>query len=198
MATGVRAAGRVPSRPPVPRALVLWSLVLGVLVSGLGVYGASHAAFSSATAHPANSWSAGTVALTDDSNTAALFNVTGVRPPTTGTKCITVTYNGTVAARVKVYASSTSGGLLPYLNLTVDQGTGGSYASCTGFSGTTLWGPNTADGLTATNWATGLGNWTPNGSGQTRTYRFRWSLVDDEKAEATTANMTFTWEAQSS
>ncbi len=192
-----RGGRRTASRPLVPRALVVCSIVLGVLASGLGVYGASHSAFTSAAANPPNSWTAGTVVLTDDSNTSALFNVTGVRPPTTGTKCITVTYNGNVSARVKVYASSTSGALLPYLNLTVDQGTGGSYASCTGFSGTTLWGPNTANTFTATSWATGLGNWTPSGSGQSRTYRFRWSLVDDEKAEATTANLTFTWEAQS-
>jgi hypothetical protein len=184
------------ARPRFPRALVGGSVVLGVLTSGSLVYGASYSAFSSTAVNPPNQWSAGTVALTEDSGAGVLFNLTGVRPPTTGSKCITVTYNGNVAAQVKVYASSTSGGLLPYLYLTVEQGTGGSYASCTGFSGTTLWGPNTANNLTATTWATGLGTWSPNGSGQTRTYRFSWSLVDDEKAESTTANLTFAWEAQ--
>ncbi len=187
---------RVRPRSRVPRAVVVVSVLLGVLMSGSLVYSASYSAFKATAGGPANQWTAGTIALTEDSGAAVLFNLTGVRPPTTGSKCITVTYGGNVPGQVKVYASSTSGGLLPYLNLTVEQGTGGSYASCTGFTGTTLWGPNTANNLTATSWATGLGTWTPNASGQTRTYRFSWSLVDDDKAEATTANLTFTWEAQ--
>jgi hypothetical protein len=109
-----------------------------------------------------------------------------------------VTYTGNLAAQVKVYASSTSGGMLPYLNLTISQGTGGSYSSCTGFSGSTLWGPNTVANLTAASWATGLGTWAPTGPGQTQTYKVSWSLVDDENAESTGANITLVREARNS
>ncbi|MDP9398640.1 MAG: hypothetical protein M3P96_12860 [Actinomycetota bacterium] len=90
------------------------------------------------TANGPNTWSAGTVAISDDDTGSAMFTATALRPNDTGNKCILVTYNGSLAASVKLYAAAT-GTLGTYLDLTVQKGTGGSFANCTGFTGAAIY-----------------------------------------------------------
>ena len=184
--------------------VVLAGLVVGVLGSGTLVWQGTNAAFTASTGNGASSWSSGTVALSDDDSAAALFSAGPVVPGDTQTRCIAVTYGGDIAATVRLYATSVSGALGPYLGLVVEQGAGagnvGGAGTCAGFSGTTIWsGTLSALAGTATDFSTGLGTWAPTGPGQTTVYRITWTvdLGAGDALQGTAATASFVWEAQS-
>jgi hypothetical protein len=175
----------------------------GVAASAGVVWHASYSAFSATTANPTNNWAAGSVALTDDDSNTAMFTASNLKPTSTGSKCIAVTSNGTLAAAVKLYGTSpaTTNGLSSYINLTVVQGTGGGFGSCTGFAaGPTIYSGTLASfGSSDTNFATGAGTWTPTGTpGESRTYQFTYTVdpATPNSAQGGTASIGFTWEAQ--
>jgi len=111
-----------------------------VLISALVVWQSSYAAFSTTTVNPSNTFGSGSVVLSDDDSGTAMFTPTLLKPADTGTKCIVVTSTGTLASAVELYATgySTTNGLSTYLDMVIDEGTGGTFASsgptsCTGF-----------------------------------------------------------------
>jgi len=194
-----------------PRAarLAAWITIPAALVaSGVVVSTASYSAFSATTVNPTSNWTAGNVALTDDDNNTALFNATGLKPGSTGVNCITVTSTGSLPSTVKLYGTnaSTTNALASNINLTVEQGTGGGFGSCTGFtpattSGTLYSGTVAGFGTASTNFATGVGTWAPTGSGsESRVYRFTYTLSSTapNTVQGGTAALGFTWEAQNS
>ncbi|MFJ7288137.1 hypothetical protein ACQXVK_02655 [Curtobacterium sp. AB451] len=194
-----------------PRAarLAAWIAVPAALVaSGVVVSTASYSAFSATTVNPTSNWSAGTVALTDDDNNTALFTATGLKPGSTGTNCITVTSTGTLPSTVKLYGTNpaTTNALATNINLTVEQGTGGGFGSCTGFtpastSGTLYSGTVGGFGSASTNFASGVGTWAPTGSGsESRVFRFTYTVSSTapNTVQGGTAALGFTWEAQNS
>lgn len=192
-----------------PRAarLAAWIAVPAALVaSGVVVSTASYSAFSATTVNPTSNWTAGSVALTDDDNGTALFNATGLKPGSTGSNCIAVTSTGTLPSTVKLYGSAAAAtkGLDGQITLTVEQGTGGGFGTCTGFvpassNGTVYSG--LLSGFTASNYASGLGTWAPTGTAsETRVYRFTYTLSSTapNTVQGGTAALGFTWEAQNS
>jgi len=194
-----------------PRAarLAAWITIPAALVaSGVVVSTASYSAFSATTVNPTSNWTAGNVALTDDDNNTALFNATGLKPGSTGVNCITVTSTGSLPSTVKLYGTNaaTTNALASNINLTVEQGTGGGFGSCTGFtpattSGTLYSGTVAGFGTASTNFATGVGTWAPTGSGsESRVYRFTYTLSSTapNTVQGGTAALGFTWEAQNS
>ena len=185
----------------------LVALPVSLVVVSVLVVSSSVAAFTSSTSNTGNSFTAGTVALVDDDLAAVMFTVTDMDPGTTTTDCITVTYQGSVAdpAAVKIYSGgyTDSGDYDTYLNLTIEEGSGGSFGDCTGFSSeNTIESAGTlSDFDTAhTNYATGAGVWDPASTPESKTYRVTVALdaaaPDAEQGESVTA-MTFTWEVQS-
>lgn len=196
------------SRPTRSRARLIGfgALLAGLAGSALIVWQASYSAFSSTTSNPTNNWSAGTVSLSDDDSNTAMFTASGLKPGSTGTKCIAVTSTGTLASAVKLYGTSYSGTnvLSQNITLTVTQGTGGGFASCTGFTplgtGSSVYS-GTLDGFATadTNFATGAGSWTPTGTGsETRVFQFSYTVgaSTPNTAQGQTASLGFTWEAQ--
>jgi hypothetical protein len=198
------------SRPSARSARLAGAVAALAGVAGCAavVWHASYAAFSATTANPTNTWAAGTVALSDDDSNTAMFTAANLKPAATGTKCIAVTSTGTLPSAVKLYgtAPTSTNGLAGYLNLTVTQGTGGGSGSCTGFTplgtGASVYtGTLAAFGSTATSYATGLGSWTPTGTGsETRVFQFTYTLdpATPNTAQGGTAAIGFTWEAQNS
>ncbi len=192
----------------VPSALVwLFALPVSLVVVSVLVVTNSMAAFTSSTSNTGNSFTAGTVDLVDDDLSAVMFTVPNMDAGDSFTDCITVTYQGTVAnpSGVKTYSGgyTDSGNFDTYLNLTIEEGTGGSFGNCTGFllentieSLGTLSDFDTAH----TNYATGAGVWDPVATPESKTYRITVALdaaaPDAEQGESVTA-MTFTWEVQS-
>ncbi len=193
----------------VRRNLAKGVIPLGILMSAGVVWQSSYAAFSATTTNGGNTLTAGTVKLTDAANGTALLNATGLKPGSTGTACIKLTYGGSLAAATKLYVASgdltstTPSNLAPYLTLKVDEGTG-SDPACSDFVQTANdFNPTNATTGTlntfatgATNFATGLGSWAPAANGAVKTYKFSWTVQDNNAAQGLNATVKFTWEAQ--
>ncbi len=121
--------------------------------------------------------------------------------------CILVTYQGSIAdpASVELYSSgyTDSSDLANWLNVTIEEGTGGSFGSCSAFVlDNTI---ETGDDLIAfdtahTDYTTGAGVWDPSGTPESKTYRFTFALdaatPDTEEGASVTA-LGFTWEVRS-
>mgnify|MGYP001811679368 CR=1 FL=1 len=176
--------------------------VAAFLLVGLLVMGTSRAAFSDTTDNDGNLFAAGDVVLTDDDNTQAMFDVSNMVPAVPAQKCIEVTYEGSITpADVELYVASgdlTGTGLDGYLDLTVELGAGGGFADCTGFapSATVFTGELGAFAAAYTDFASGFGGWTAASTNDAQTYRFTFTLQDDNAAQGLDAGVTFTWEAQ--
>jgi Camelysin metallo-endopeptidase len=193
-----------PNRRRARRWTAVLAIPLGLGLSAALIWQNSQAAFTAQTSNAGNSFAAGTVALTDDDTGTFMFSVTGLKPGDTGQKCIAVTYGGSLNAAVKLFVAPgdlTGTGLGAYLNLTVEEGTVGAFASCGAFVATATDVPGTLLSTFAgasTNSATGVGNFNPaGGSGASKVYRFTYTLADDNAAMGKNATVKFTWEASS-
>ena len=191
-----------------PKIRFLAAAVSLALVSLL-VVRTSNAAFFDTTDNPGNEFSAGDVVLTDDDGgVTAMFTMPNMAPGSTGTRCINVTYEGTLDADVRLYGAATGSGLEDFLDLTVERSTGaagGATFSCTGFveAGKAAVWTNATDGdlgaflSAATDFATGADTWAPAGATPvTVSYRFTVGLQNDGNASGLDATVGFTWEAQ--
>ncbi len=149
-------------------------------------------------------WAAGSVTVTDDDAGRAVFDSSQdglLTAYQTLTRCIKVTYTGSIVSgtQVRLYASAT-GALAGQLSLTVDEGTGGAFGDCTGFTATTagLYSGTLAGFATgASSFATGVTNWAPSTTPQSRTYRFTVTVPNSNAAQNGSATGSFTWEARS-
>lgn len=189
------------------KILKLTAIPAALLASGVIVSQASYSAYSATTESPTSNWATGTVNLNDDDTNTALFTAANLKPGSTGTKCVAVTSTGSLASTVKLYSTNaaTTKNLSSYINLTITQGTGGSFGSCTGFTALTTGSSvytGTVDNLatTATGYATGVGTWTPTGNAtETRTYQVAYTVSNSapDTTQGGTANLGLTWETQS-
>ncbi|TFD93033.1 hypothetical protein E3T61_05520 [Cryobacterium lactosi] len=204
-------------RKPTPLARRIVTVGVGpaaILLAGAMVFQASNAAFSSSTRNPGNSWSTGSVALTDDDNGTAGFQVSNVTPGQTGAKCIVVTASSSVPGVVKAYVqnlSPSAQGLEKYIDLKIEQGTGGSFADCTGFvanSVPVLPAASLATLSTVNNdYATGGSPWTTTGnaSGESKTYKGTWTFdasgltqLEIDALQGASTSIDLVWELQNS
>ena len=200
------ASSRRPSRR-FAKVASLVAVPAAIAVSGLVVSQASYSAYSATTVNPTNNWATGTVALADDDANTAAFTAANLKPGSTGSKCIAVTSTGSLASTVKLYATSpaTTKNLAAHIDLTISQGTGGTFGDCTGYTklaGADLYTGTLADfGRTATGYTTGLGSWTPSGKGEeSRTYQVTYTVkaTAPDTTQGGTAAVGLTWEAQNS
>jgi hypothetical protein len=211
MSTATATAARRPSRK-VATIVSLVAIPVALAASGLVVAQSSYSAYSATTVNPTSNWASGTVALTDDDSNTAAFTATNLKPGSTGSRCIVVSSNGSLPAAVKLYGTgaATTKALASSINLTVTQGTGGSFGSCSGYTplttGSSVYSGTLADfGSTATNFSTGVGSWTTAGvasgaAAETRTYQLTYSVRTEttNDTQGGTAALGFTWEAQNS
>jgi hypothetical protein len=75
--------------------------VLAAVAALLAVV-STFSAFSGTTANPGNSAVAGTVTLTDNDSGAAMFSLASLKPGDTDTRCLQVTYTGSLPALVRL------------------------------------------------------------------------------------------------
>jgi len=194
------------------RKVLLSVIAVGVIAAAAGF--GTFAAFSSSTQNGGNSFSAGTVVITDDDAGATLLTLSTAKPGDTATGCIKVSYTGSLAANVHLYGSA-SGSLAPYLNVTVTRGTStSSFPSCAAFTAdTTNYNGNGAgviySGLLSvfpSTYAAGIvdpsncgsppcgaQSWTNPGN---HVYKFVVTLANDNNAQGLSSSASFTWEAQ--
>jgi hypothetical protein len=182
-------------------------LVVGVLcgVTTFGVFGA----FSATTQNAGNEISTGTVALGDNDAGSSMFNVTGAKPGDTWTRCIKVTYTGTLPADVRSWLSSTPGPLTPYLSLKLERGTQttGGFPDCGNFAPAATDpvvydNPFTHPGMprsTETSLAVapvGATSWTTGNALALRMTLTLSAALPDAAQGASTGNATVIWEAK--
>ena len=199
---GGRRGRSLPSR-----LLQLAAFALSFILVALLVVTSSRAAFVAQNDNTANTVTAASIALGDNDGEAAMFAISGLAPGTVESRCIQVTYTGTInPTEVKLYiaAALPANDLSDYLNLTVDVGaaTGQTFPSCTGFTSTAtiytgdLLGFATAHPDYAT---TPLATtWDPVATGEARTFRFRVSVQDDSAAQGKSTTFGFSWETRTS
>jgi hypothetical protein len=162
------------------RKTLLWgSGPVAVLLAGAMVWQGSQAAFTAETYNAGNNWNSGTVLLTNDGSTAgAMFSLQNLVPMQTGpAHCITVTAATTVAGVVKTYFDNNiPDGLENNLTLKVEQGSGGSFSSCTGFtpSATVAAQPLATYFNNNSSFDTGILQWNKGTGTQSTSYRFTW------------------------
>jgi predicted ribosomally synthesized peptide with SipW-like signal peptide len=183
------------------RDLFTCMLLVGL---GAGMGAGTVAAWSDDADNTGNRIKAGTVVLTNDAGGSAVYPVGAATPGTAMNRCVVVSYDGTLRARVKLFGS-VSGGLAPHLTLEVVRGTKAPAADgdCTGFA------PDTADhaGLGAgVLWRGPLDTFPGSGAaivdpqswgeGDDHAYQFRLTMSSAEAAQGLSATMSFTWEAE--
>lgn len=193
-------------RPSADRRLagLAASVVLGLAASGLLVVKGTEAAFTSSTHNAANSWTSGSVAISDNDSGTAMFTATNLAPGATETRCITLSYTGTLASLVKLYATGPTGGpLAGDIDLVIstatpsdanpDPGCAGSYGPWT-----QVWSGTLATFNSYTSYASAAPlapAWTPSGA-EHRAYRIQYTLNANSTLQGASTQTSFTWEAQ--
>ena len=188
--------------------VLLTALCVGALgsLAAMGVFGA----FSATTSNAGNTITAGTVAIADNDAGAAMYSIPNAKPGESVSKCIKVTYTGSIDADVHIYTPSTIGSLGQYVDLTITPGTQATptFPSCTGFTPDaggalytgTLQNFGTAKGSYANgvvdNPGTVATKWVANDSVVYQVTATLQSSAPDVAQGLTTGSHTFTWEAR--
>lgn len=185
-------------RPAMITVVRLMAIAAALLMLTALVVNRSRAAFSATTSNTGNSFTTGTVVLTDDDSDTAMFSAVDMTPGSPVVRCIALTYSGTnTPATIRSYGTST-GSLPTYLDTTIEVGTGGAFGSCSGFTpASTIYNGTLANfSATHTNWSTGLATYTAAVNPTTRTLRFTLDVQDNPAAQGQSATAAFTFEAQ--
>ncbi len=187
------------------KSLLRTLLIIGA-ASAAAVFG-TFSAFSASTSNSGNRLSTGDVEIADnDAGSPMYFNL-NAEPGETVTKCIKVTYSGSLDADVKLYLGGSLGALADYVNLKITPGTQtdtaglGCNADFAADSGGAIYDGELDEFAAHSNFANGLADgpgaaayWTQN---QSVTYKFEVTVQDDPGAEGKDTNAhSFTWEAQ--
>lgn len=203
---------RTPSATAAKIAVTAATPVAMIAAAAL-IWQSSYAAFTGTTRNSGNDWATGSVALTDDDAGTARFQVSNMLPGDTETKCIKVTANATSPGTVKAYVvnpvTSTTN-LESRVKVTVNAGTGGSFADCAGFTPFTTGNPvvsqlplSTLAG--ANSYANGVGGWDVTAGAQSRTYQITWvfdttglTQAQIDAFQGSRTGIDLQWELQSS
>jgi hypothetical protein len=188
------------------RTKIVRSLGVVAVVGSLAALGV-FAAFSGQTENPGNTVTAGTVEISDNDGDTALYSMANAAPGETTTRCIQVTYSGSLPADVSLYTVDTIDTLGAEVTLDIEAGTQEPFAAdCTGFAAdaTTgdLYDGTLADFATHDSYATGLSDYPGDSATEWTTsdavvYRVTATLDADATLEgATTGTHAFTWEAR--
>ena len=171
-----------------------------VATSGTMVFTSSSAAFTASTANPGNTWTTGAapVLTDDDSSDTVMFNATNLGPGDTGQRCIAVTSTSTNPTRdLRFYTTRADSNTLgTQLTITVERGTGGTFANCSGFSSAATIVNTTLDQVPGT-YAAATGTSVTVASGTATTvYRISYSLPSNLSSTyaSRTTQATFNWE----
>jgi hypothetical protein len=187
------------------------AVAIAALVPAAG--GATYAAFRATSTNDGNRVEAGSVKLSDNGDGSALVSLAGAVPGDTTSACVKVTYDGTLAATVRLHGTTTGSGLDQYLDLKVTRGTYSpstpAYKSCTNFQpdGTDYIGSGNGVVYVGTlqgfpdDYASGLVDPTSGSpeswsTGEVHAYRIDVTLQQNFAAQGENAAQVFRWEAR--
>lgn len=183
---------------------------VAVLLAGLLVWQGSNAAFTAETYNAGNNWETGSVGLTDDDAGSAMFSAADLTPDDIGSKCIVTTATSDVAGVVKMYIQMlTPAGLEDNIKVTIEQGTGGSFAGgCGAFVSADPVAVESSQSLAALyaahgTYGNGILGWTKGAGTLAKTYKFSWVFDTTGLTEAevnalqgTDVQANFEWELE--
>jgi hypothetical protein len=181
--------------------LATWAaLPLAVVLSGVVVGTSSYAAFSDTTENAGNAWAAGKVAISDDDQGEALFDVAGLLPGDTGSNCVTVEADTSAPSSVRLYTADSTDleALGSSLGLVVERGTLTGDCSTFQREGAPVYDGQLSGLLSATSFADGVGTWAVPAGTTASTYRFSYELDAEapNTVQEAVAETAFVWEAQ--
>jgi hypothetical protein len=128
--------------------------------------------------------------------TGPLFDVTNLRPGSTLTNCVTVSYSAPGATSLRMAAPSTTGELADFLDVQISAGTNGGYGDCASFSGDDVYfGTLGSFGREYADPSTGLPMNNSVASSGTVTVRVSLSMRDENEAQGKVSDSSFTWYA---
>ncbi len=164
--------------------------ISALLIATLVVNRSSEALTTEGTA-AGTSVSSGTISLIDDDQGRSLFDLSAMAPGRPVTRCIEVVYDGTILPVDLALSAEADGSLARFLDVTIDEGSGGSFETCDGF---TVIRPV----FTGTLASLAGGDWLPLGrmvnTGDSRTFRIHLELQDTEDALGQQTSADFIWE----
>ena len=182
------------------------SLAAVALVGVVGFVG-TRAAISDTTDNPGNQFNAGAIELVDNDAGTYMYQVNNVQPGDSISRCIRVSYTGTLDSAVTLFMGTPIDSLGPYIDMSVDVGTqaSSSFPTCTGFASSANLYTGTLSDFQATHpdVATGLG-YSPNGAspwtdGDSVVYRVTLTLQNAARGpgEDFSGTHTYSWQADS-
>lgn len=164
--------------------------VSALLISTL-VVSQSNAAIDPDGTVAGNSFEAGTISLVDDDEGRSLVNLADMAPGRPSEECISVIYEGTVLPVDLTLEAQTVGDLGPYLDVSIESGSGGGFGACDGFVPDAVVFDGTLAGLDERG-RLELGSFY--NSGESAVYRFRFELQDDGDAVGRQSSLDVVWE----
>jgi hypothetical protein len=140
-------------------------------------------------------WAADHLVIDSDADGGAMVTGANLGAGHMAPRCISISYNGAVADdALSLFAVTSGSDLASYIGVTIDMGTGGKYGDCSLFTGTTIYEGTLADlgrvhgtELTALPLAR-----LADARGQV-SFRFRFAISDDNRAQGQSTAADFTW-----
>lgn len=164
--------------------------ISSLLIATLVVNQSSEALTSEGTV-AGSAVTSGTISLIDDDAGRSLFDLSDMAPGRPVVRCIEVVYDGTIVPVDLALKAETSGTLAEFLDVSIDEGTGGGFDTCDGFSATDEIYDGTLAGLAAADW---LELERIVNTGSRRSYRITFDLQDEQDALGQAASASFVWE----
>ena len=169
-----------------------FAAALSVLLIATLVINRSSDALTAEGASAPSAVSSGTISLNDDDTGRALFDLSDMAPGRPVSRCIEVIYDGTILPVDLAMTAETTGALGSFLDMVVEEGTGGGFNSCRGFTAGSRLYRGTLTDFTGSGWLD-LGRIV--NTGTARTFRITVELADEQDALGLTATADFLWEA---
>ncbi len=137
----------------------------------------------------------GTIELSDDDNGESLFDLADMVPGRSSSECITIDYDGSIVPVDLALQAKVEGDLGPYLDLFLEQGSTGGFADCDRFRPDSVVYDGTLAELAARD---RLDLERILNQGESRVYRFRFTLQDTNEALGRKSTVGFIWEVRPS
>jgi len=137
--------------------------------------------------------SSGTIELSDDDEGRTLFDLADMVPGRASSECITIRYDGSIVPVELALKAEVEGNLGPYLDVLVEQGTTGSFEDCDRFRPDNVIFDSTLARMAARD-RIALDRIL--NQGESRVYRFRFTLQDRNEALGREATVGFIWEVK--
>ncbi len=144
-------------------------------------------------------WAADQLVITSDNSGAPLVSGSNLAPGPMPPNCLTMSYTGAATGdELRLFVLASGSGLADYIDVTIEQGQGGQYGDCSGFTGTQVYTGTLAAlaGAHATE-LTALLITDLRAGGGAVSLRFVFTISSDNRAQGGSANADFMWIAGS-